>query len=407
MEYKVIGAKFDNAARTMAVVGGFGMPVSTSLSAVGFSFMILFWLAGMNFKEKFKIIRENRQAVVATLLFGLFIVGILYSTADIKESLRVLSKYRELIYIPILASLFGIARWKNRAINYFCISMGLLLVASYAQYFGLIAYKHSTPGLGIVFVSRIAHGIFDAFFIFIMATKAFKENNKYWRMFYIVAAVIALINFVFMITGRTGYVVILVLFITFILLRFGKRATLFGLLMVPVLSLAAFYLSSNIESRIHRSIYELEQFEKGNDVTSIGERLSWYRGSTKLMLHHPVFGTGTGSFEKEFLEHSGEKPFPDQDSKNPHSVYFGLGVQLGLVGLGFYFYLLYLQLRQSNQQEGEIRYVAVAALITFIVSGLFNPMLYDDGGQFFAYFMGILLANTSIEKNLAAANSNS
>lgn len=388
-----LGHKFDNAARVMAVMGGFGLSISTSLSVLGFSLMIIFWIAGANYPEKLDLIRQNRNALFAAALFGLFIVGTIYSTTTWKESMAVLMKYRELIYIPILVSLFGSKLWKERAINWFLYGMIILLVASYAQYFGLLGYKGYTPGLGVVFLNRIGHSIFDAFFIFILATKFFSTDDMKIKLLYTFGGVATLVNLVFMVNGQTGYLIFLVLVPVFLLLRYKKKSLVPIFILLPAVIFSAYFGSEKIRDRVHETVNGIHAYQAGKLDNSPAVRLTWLKRSLEIMSKHPVFGTGTGSFRKEF-ERSGSKHYAGITNYNPHNVYLGIGVQLGATGLIIFFLLLYFQFRLILKLQDDYRFIALGAWVSFVIAGSLNPMLFDGGGQFFAYFMGIFLATS-------------
>jgi hypothetical protein len=299
-----------------------------------------------------------------------------------------------------LVTLFGYQKWKRYAIDAFCIGMIILLIASYAQYFGLIGYKAHTPGLGLVFLNRIGHSIFDAFFIFVLAARYVEAPDIKAKSLYAVGGIATFVNLVFMVNGQTGYLIFLVLVPTFLLLRYKRKSIVPILILIPVIAIGTYFSSTKVKSRVHETIDGIHAYREGGLANSPAVRLTWQLEGLKLMSKHPVFGTGTGSFRKEF-EESGTKYYEGTTNRNPHSVYIGIGVQLGAVGLITLLLLLFYQFETILKlQDLVFRYVALGAWISFTVAGLINPMLFDGGGQFFAYFMGVLLATSRTDNEV-------
>jgi hypothetical protein len=196
---------------------GFSIPVSTALdSIIGIS-VAAFWVLGGSYRKKWKLVRANSVAVLSLGMFGLLVLGGFYSDASWGEVLKVLGKYSDLLLLSLLIPLFQDVQMRRNGLAAFFLTMVVLLL-SYLISFGMLSggglFKGSEDN-GIVFRSHITHNLLVAFSAFAFATLARIAGSPHRRMLWVALAVMAGYNVLFMVKGRTGYLVLGVLFVYF------------------------------------------------------------------------------------------------------------------------------------------------------------------------------------------------
>jgi O-antigen ligase len=122
--------------------------------------------------------------------------------------------------------------------------------------------------------------------------------------------------------------------------------------------------------------------------------MDFYTGSLQLIAQHPVFGFGTGSFEKEYKTWAEAGGLALTRVPNPHNEYLLVTQQLGLVGLAMLLYFWWIHWRSSRRLEYLPHAQALRGLVlTLVVGSLFNSLLLDAGeGKFYCVLAGILLS---------------
>jgi len=200
---------------------------STSLATIISVSLVLLWLLSGQLKLIPFTIKKNPIAAWSLLLLLCFIVGLCYGDATNSDALSMLSKYRELLFIPIVTVFLNAERSRYWAWNAFILSSVLILLISYLMHFGVLDLNHQGDP---AFKSRITHSIFISFFGFYCAQKAYDGmayQKVYWLLFIACAY-----NLFFIVEGRTGQLIAVVLVLLFAVQRFIKRGILLAVFIV-------------------------------------------------------------------------------------------------------------------------------------------------------------------------------
>lgn len=399
--YKPFAVKFAVASRAMAVATGFVIPISTNLTNIFLFLVLLFWIASGDYREKYIAIRTNPIALLSLGFFLLFVIGLSYSEVPIMEMEEGLGKYRKWLYVALLMPLFTDVRWQRAGMYAFLAAMFVTLVASYLGAFGVIELYKNIPGGYEVFKSRITQNFLMAFAIYLFAIEAIRNRKLRWV--YVSVILLALYNMLFLVYGRTGYLILASLIGLLMYQQFKWRGLGYAILLVLALGTLAYSVSDGLRQRIDEFPSDLQDYMAGRDKkTPVGYRLDFYKNSIILISRHPIFGTGTGSFKSQYRELAiEERTF---SSANPHNEYMNIAVQLGLVGLALFLYLLYTQWRLSGKLGPDFSRQAQGLIIAFAVGSLFNSLLLDfTEGHFYVYFTALFYAGIRrSEKNSLA-----
>jgi O-antigen ligase len=368
---------------------------STSLAIILSVLLGLLWLLSAQFMALPGILKKNPVAVWSLLLFLCFIFGLSYSSATYSDAISMLSKYRELIFIPVLTAFLSAERYRSWAWKAFVIASVLILLISYLMDFGILDLNgQGDPA----FKSRITHSIFISFFAFFCAHKAYhgKGHAKlYWVLF-----ILSAYNLFFIVEGRTGQLIAVSLALLFGVQRFTKKVLLLSVFVMAIL-LALFLTFSDKATRINEGLASTQAYLQAHpEMTefSMGARFTFWRYSLKLIAEKPLLGHGTGSFAKEYERIADNEQLM---TKNPHNEFLMIGVQLGLLGLSIYLGFLASQYYLSRKLPDKEKWLAQGLLLTLIVTSLFNTPIMDHAeGHWFVAMIALCFASLHSDVNV-------
>ena len=397
-----------NLARTCAIMLGVSLPFSTALDNLLLGLFLLFWIAIGNYRERLAMLRKNPVALIAVGFVALLTLGLFYGEHSINDGLRYLGKYADALLVAMLVTLFDDATWRRRALYALTASLSLLLILSYLVAFSIIPpnpWLHGTPVDPVVFKQSLTHGILMAFGAFMFALRALNTQRKSWRMWWLGCAIFAVGNVLFMVPGRTGYIVLMLL-----VLYLGyawKRSP--GLLLCAV-GCAAIFALGNMEStvlhnRLETTVHELNQWQPSvASQTSVGLRLEFYRNTLAIIHKHPLMGVGTGGFPQAYKQQVAGTDMNPTD--NPHNEYLNILVQLGLAGLVMLLALFWVPWRTASRlPTAHEKHLARGLVLTIAAGCIFNSLLIDHTERLlFAWGLGVLFAGLQSPLTLSPFN---
>lgn len=378
----------DSLTQKFGVLMVFALIFDTAVVNLALFLLLVVYSLSGDYAGKWRRIRGNTAAITSLLLFGLFAVGMSYSSSSLSTALSVLNKYRELLLFPIVISIFHDEIWRRRAYYAFLAAILVGMLVSFAMYFGWLP-----PGLSgqewIPFKSRIAYGLFMAYAIYLMSHHLLATQVRSHRFFWGGVICLAYFNLMFMVSGRTGHIVLLALLL---LLGYQYRVSLRKRLMIAIPALVVvaavtLLISPAIQSRSD----DIDLAFNHPAESSIGVRLIMWQTASRIIVEHPIFGAGTGSFEGEYAKKAYDHP--GVLTGNPHDEYLLIAGQLGLIGLSGFLLLLYRQWKLADRLTLPYSFAAQGLVLAMAVGCLFNSFLYDHGeGHFYAIFAGVLLS---------------
>lgn len=322
--------------------------------------------------------------------FALFLVALIACTwgpATIHEKLRVVEKYSKLLYLPILAVGFRDPNARNLGLHAFLLAMLITVVMSIFIESGIYSIKGAEGG-GI-FRNHIMTGYMMAFAVY-LSSLLFLQHRGRTRIPYAVLALLFSYHVLFINTGRTGYVVFLLLMVLLMIQSFSWRQALLGTLLGCTFIGATYYLSPVMQNAISRAVTDCRMYENNKKNTSIGYRLQFHDYANNLFHRHPWFGNGAASFAHIYHD---ENPIPARGPNllEPHSQYWLIASEFGLLGclaLAVFFGSLLV----ASWRLKTLRPVALAVLLPFFLGNISDSLLFYSGtGYFFILFMAICL----------------
>jgi O-antigen ligase len=377
-----------NAGSLLTVFFIVAIYFSTALALIGSILVALAWLLSGALASLPDTIKRYPVAAWSLLLYVCFFAGLAYGNVSSEWMGETLKKYRELLFIPVLLPLLSAQRHRDRAWRAFLIASVISLAISYLMSFGII---DTDPGHGPSLKSRITHGIFIGFFAFYCLHKSL-DGRQFARL-YLPLFLIAVFNVFFVVEGRTGQLITLVLILLFALQRFGFKARLLtGVTLVIFLGI--FLGFSDKAARVYEGIENTQAYLQetpGQTDSSMGQRYTFWKYSVKLIAEKPLLGYGTGSFAQEYARIAKGEQFL---AHHPHNEFLFIGVQLGLLGLIPYLGFLGSQLYEARKLPEQEKWLAQGLLATLVLTSLVNTPIFDHTeGHWFVVMIALCFAS--------------
>jgi O-antigen ligase len=233
-----------------------------------------------------------------------------------------------------------------------------------------------------------------AYCALILAVWSFFEGGKERRLIHGSLAMLAVVNVLFMVQGRTGYIVLAAFILYLFFRRFGKKGLLVGMLATALLGTSAYFGSNAFRERVDIAASEFIHWHKGHatkDTNSIGQRLEYDANTLAIIEKHPLFGVGTGGFRQAYAEEvNGTAMIP---THHPHNEFLLISSQLGLPGLALLLMLFYVEWIEAGRLPVVENHLARGLVLAMITGCLFNSFLLDHAeGLFFAFMTGVLFS---------------
>ena len=388
--------KFDTWAKWCAIPIGFTLPISTAADNILLYLSLTAFLLGGHYRHKLRTISENPVAIASLLLICALLLGGLYGNATWSDVQHYWRKYAPLLAIGFLIPLFQDKTSRDYALTGFMLAMALTLLLSCIIATGWFADRTWFQGSvenAFVFKLHITQNVFMAFFAYTLALKAKNTVLLRFRIVYSAAALLAAYNVLFMVGGRTGYLVLAVLLTYFCFCWLRWKGLVLAALAGITVAGVGYMASSTLRERVDLVAHETAAWKPGHGATSSsGLRMDYWTNSAHIILDHPFLGVGTGGFEKAYAEKiQGTSMAP---SNNPHNQFLLITAQLGMVGLGLLLHLFFQQWRTAAFLPSVFEQdMARGVLLTIVAGSLLNSFLLDHAeGMFFAWMTGVLFA---------------
>jgi O-antigen ligase len=330
------------------------------------------------FFYRIRFVELNRFELAGLALFVWLLLSVLWSDVPVLESFGYLSEYRIYFIVPVLIAVLALnektQRWAFAAAM---LGAFIALVTSYGLGFSWWKIEGANHSLG----GRIYHGFIMSSFLLACLLVA-RERTGIVRLLAASVALLVVYNVLNIETGRTGYLQVVFVCLTFAVLTLTRFQAVLTMA-AAVIFLGVFYLSSErFHKQVNHTIANVEKVVvKGNYQSSAGYRLEWYRGAINIGMDHPVTGVGVGGVTKELRSRTdaGEIRIP---TDNVHSEFLNMLVAGGVPGLllfaGFAMSIAY----SGYTVRGRSRWLGDALIgvaVNLVVAAFLNSTIKDYG----------------------------
>jgi O-antigen ligase len=390
---------------------GLSVPISVAFDNILLALILLGAVCSLASISRIAVFHPVARA--ALLLFALLFIATLYGSTPMKAAFEQLAKYIDLAFIPIFIFLLSTDTHRRRARYAFLLAMAITLLVSYAvglKIVPVMAWMNvwTYPENPAIFHSHITQNNMMAFAIFLALLEWRDEIHRVKKIAWALFALLGSINILFMVQGRTGYLIFFVLLGWFVWSSIArvmqKRGKAFGwkqgvliLLGLCAVTIVAYNSSVRLHDRLASVGTDFQLWVPGEGShTSTGERLDFYSNALQIVKHNIGFGVGTGGFlaayEQQTLGTNIVK------TRNPHNEFLLISVQTGIAGLALMLYLFYTQWRFAPKLPSSLEQDAAKGLVlACVVNCSFNSALMDHAdGLFFAFMTAVLFASLKV-----------
>ncbi len=412
---QVLQRKLMPHLRNSAAMIGLTVPISTALDNLFLAIVLLALF--FNAPAIWRIISDNPVARAALMLFAMLSVAVTYGDTPVSESLGILGKYIDLAFVPLFMLMFAEIRTRIFAERAFIGAMGLTLLFSYLLGWHVIGVQDWMSTMAsadnpVIFHSHITQNNMMAYAAFLALLKVRDALNSRLRFTWLLFAVLAIVNVLFMVQGRTGYVILLVLLCWFAwgsLSRYAQqRGKVWGwrqgaiVLLAACLVVSGAYLSSSrLHERVSLVVQEVQAWQPNqeNQGSSAGTRLNFYYNAVQIFAKNPILGVGTGGFEAAFTQQ-----IKDTDlltTPNPHNEYLLIASQTGILGLALFLYLFYTIWQNAPRLDSHYLQDAARGLVlAYVINCALNSAIHDHAdGLFFAWMAALLFSQLNANRH--------
>jgi O-antigen ligase len=347
------------------------IPYGPSISSIFFVLGLL----------SFLIQRPHQQALIAQLKAPWSIAIILLITWTLfslvwapdfnHDTWSNVKKVLRLLLIPLLLMGLQDQRQKDIAFNGFILGMVITSFLSGIKF--VFHYNiHHDSDAGHVFYNHIITGFFGVYAAFCSLYFYFeKKSHSYW---YLIAFILLSIEVLVINPGRAPYILYPLLIIPYVWFKFSNQlrwiVSLIGLALIIII----FQMSSTFQSRLSETLNDIQTLHQGQKSTSIGFRMQFYQFSNFLFQKHIWIGNGPGSY---FYFFKLLNPVPAwQGPPNPHSQYWLILVEEGIIGLALWGYAFFQFFKHMNA-------LGRAYLLLLLINCFSDVIFYSCPGQLF------------------------
>lgn len=387
------------SAGWFAVLLGFAIPVSTALDGALVVLLLLAWIIALpaSFRDWGRTCLQVKPALVALLLFCALFVACFHGAATWKTSWSALAKYLDLALIAVFAWAAATQAVRRGALYAFLAAVVLSLVVSFGTAVGLwdaLPGLHTLPAYPVGFKLSVTHNLIVSLgaFVSLLIARELRYERPAHAAVMLGVALACMYNVLFIVIGRSGYVVLAALLVYFAFtVGRNRRGALLAVFLMTGLFASAYLGSQYFPTRIQDIASDLTQWKPGeNDDTSVGQRIGYYGTTLEIIREHPLTGAGTGGFAQAYSEKV--RGTPARATTNPHNDYLMIAAQAGLPALALLIALYVVLWREARRLGSALERDLVRGLVlTMAIGGLFNTLLMDHAeGLLFAWAAGLL-----------------
>lgn len=389
-------------ARCSVLLMLYGIAASMAIASIGTVLTLIFWILSFDWLRPWPRLLKLPAFWPLILIPLLIVVGSINSVAPLEYAYRYFGVYSRFLIMLIIIAVIDDKRWQRICWISFLIGVAVTLISTYLSVFFTLPWSKSQElGLGVnhsIFYDYIAQGIMTSFFAVVALTLTITENSIKNKIIWLLILIISIFSITHLLIGRTGQIVCAAaLFVVINLALPRKKAFYFSTIFIAFISILI-WTSPVISERFRLLVYEINLYQQGVEMTSIGARLSMWKESLLLFWDQPLFGHGTGSYR--FLT---ESIFTDPvmckiSCVHPHNQFLFFGVEHGIIGVFLYGWLLLSIFRIANAVDLRNKLILYGLLAIISIDSFINSPFWISSERNF-YITILALCMTSFYLN--------
>jgi len=385
------------------------MVVSTTVS-IGFEFTTYAAFALVPELRRRLRLNVTHPVMIGLIVFLIpIIVGAFYGPASWYDSLTALLAWRRTLLLPLALAVFDDEASKRLVLKTVLVVGVVGAVASFMV--DLLGIQIGNWDPGIVFRNYATQGLILSVGMIIavaglMRPDPFKGDAILGNRIAMAGALaLCVLDIVYILPGRSGYVSVLVmgLVIVALLVRGSLRAKLgLGLAVAAVLGLML-ASSHTSRQRIAQAITEMRTADISKDGTSLGARVVFWRNTVRMIADHPVFGVGTGGFQDGYRPYvEGVSGWHGGATGDPHNQFLKFLGEQGIIGLAAVLFFLFRAV--TCPAPTPYRQLAIAVVAGWCATSMANSHFSTFvEGRMLYFWLGAMLAGQAVLRKAAPA----
>ena len=317
----------------------------------------------------------------------------LWTEASTSEALTGWGRHSRILWFLAVFYLLRTPVQALISLKWFSIGMTLMLLSSWALVAGLPvpwATAKELPSLGIVHGSTLEQPVLLTFLAVVLWFMRDHWPQGRLRWFPIGILLLTALNVFFVMTGRSGFVVMLIFISMAVWWQLPRRWRWLVLGLPFLIGAMMMVLSPRFQARTTQVVKDVVSYQQGSVESSQGQRLDYWHRSLLAIAEKPLAGHGVGSWQINYHRLGGLQ----QDApSNPHQQYLLWLVEAGVVGCILFSGLLFAQYKDA--QSLPTNFSQALSTITAIagVMGLMNCPYFGAGmGESLVYLAASLLS---------------
>jgi O-antigen ligase len=385
--------RFTRLADGLVVAVAVSLPWSTSATGI----LVVLWLLAVIPTLDWPSLRRELATpagALPVLLVALGLLGMLWADVPLRERWDGVESFFKLLAIPLLFVQFRRSDRGEWVLGGYAISCVVLLLLSLVLVLWPNMPFYFPKEYGVPVKNAASQsGVFTTciFGLLFLAYEAVIRRRWLWLLGFVAVILAMLADILFVATGRTALVVILVLLVLFAIKQLNPRGILILLAAAVALGAVAWSSSPYLRVRTETIWTDLQTYEATDARNSSGERAEFAKKSIAFIREAPIIGHGTGTIQAQFTKAAaGQTGAAGVAAANPHNQTFAVAIQLGAVGalVLWAMWIAHLWLFRSG---GLAEWIGFVVVVQNVVGSLFNSHLFDFL-QGWVYVVGVGVA---------------
>lgn len=331
-------------------------------------------------------------AWIILLAFAWMSVTLLWTEAPVADAKSNLSKHSRILWF---IAIFYIIRneWQaNRVLQWHAGGLVFLLMGSWMLWLGVPvpwATADTPPEFGIVSASTLEQPVFLTMLMaYLWLFKSHWPEGR-WRWVVPALMLLTLVNVFFIMTGRTGFLVMFLIMTLGIYWSLPTRWKWSFWVFPVIMGAVLFSVSPRFQDRSSAVVSDIQSYKQGSVETSQGQRLDYWHRSLLAIEEKPVFGHGVGSWTINYHRLGGLQA---NAPSNPHQEYLLWAVEAGVIGLVLFLGIFISLYRSASTLPSEHQRFMLAMLTIAVGMSFANCPLFGAAmGECFVLMWACLL----------------
>ena len=320
-------------------------------------------------------------------------LSFLWTQASTPDALAGWGRHSRILwFIPVLYLLRS-PEQSLLTLKWFVAGMVVMMLSSWALVAGLPvpwATAKALPSLGIVHGSTLEQPVLLTLLAVVLWFMREHWPTGRWRWAPLGILLLTVFNVFFVMTGRSGFLVMLVFISMAVWWQLPRRWRWLVLGLPFVLSALMMVLSPRFQSKTTEVVKDVISYRQGSIATSQAQRLDYWHRSLLAFQEKPLIGHGVGSWRMNYHQLGGMQV--DAPS-NPHQQYLLWTVESGAVGVALFFGILFFQFKGAGKLPENARQTLLTVTFISAVLGFMNCPYFGAGmGECLVYLAACLLS---------------